>query len=105
MHTRRDNAFLAYIPSSCLAFWNDSALWNPTFLEGGLAFDWQFAQQRYFKSLRSMQSGRRWVSALIHKLWTVDWDQWEHRNSVLHERDSTKQHTLITQDTDRLISR
>jgi hypothetical protein len=31
--------------------------------------------------------------------------QWEHRNSILHNRDSTKQHTLITKDTDRLISR
>jgi hypothetical protein len=49
------------------------------FLEGGLAVDWQFAQQRYFKPLRSMKSGRRWVSALIRKLWTVAWDQWEHR--------------------------
>jgi hypothetical protein len=74
-------------------------------LEGGLAFDWQFAQQRYFKSLRSKKSKRRWVLALIRKLWTVAWDQWEHRNSFLHERNSTKQHTLLTQDTDRLISR
>jgi hypothetical protein len=49
--------------------------------------------------------GLRWVSALIRKLWTVAWDQWEHRNSILHERDSTKQHTLITQDTDRCNSR
>jgi hypothetical protein len=35
----------------------------------------------------------------------VAWDQWEHRNSVLHDHDSTKQHTILTQDTDRLISR
>jgi hypothetical protein len=84
----------------------DALGWQ-TFLEGGLAFDWQFAQQRYFKSLRSMKSGRRWVSASIRKSWTVAWDQWEHRNSIVHERDSTKQHKLITQDTDtdRLISR
>jgi hypothetical protein len=52
-----------------------------------------------------MKSGRRWVSALSRKLWTVAWDQWEHRNSILHERDSTKQHKPITQDTHRLISR
>jgi hypothetical protein len=64
-------------------------------LEGGLAFDWQFAQQIYFKSLRSKKSGLRWVSALIRKLWTVVCDQWEHRNSILHERDPTKQHVLI----------
>jgi hypothetical protein len=51
------------------------------FLEGGLANDWQFAQQTYFKSLRSKtKSGRRWVSTLISKLWTVvAWDQWEQK--------------------------
>jgi hypothetical protein len=44
---------------------------------------------------------------LIRKLWTVAWDQWEHRNSIsiLHDHDSTKLHKIITQDTDRLISR
>jgi hypothetical protein len=82
----------------------DALGWQPL-LQGGLAFEWQFAQQSYFKSLRSKKSGRRWVSALVRKLWTVAWDQWEHRNSILHERDSTKHHTLITQDTDRIISR
>jgi hypothetical protein len=81
----------------------DALGWQ-TFLEGGLSFDWQFAQQHYFKSLRSMKSGRWWVYALIRKLWTVAWDQWQHRYSTLHERDSTKPHPLIKQDTDRLIS-
>jgi hypothetical protein len=66
-------------------------------LGGGLAFDWQFAQQSYFKSLHCKKAERRWVSALIRK-------PWGHRNGVLHERDSTKQHILITYDTDRRIS-
>jgi hypothetical protein len=35
----------------------------------------------------------------------VAWDQWNHRNSILHGLDSTKQHKLITQDTDRRIIR
>jgi hypothetical protein len=54
-----------------------------------------------------MKSGRRWVFALIRKLWTVAWDQWQHRNSILHERDSTQQYKLLTltHDTDQLISR
>jgi hypothetical protein len=82
----------------------DALGWQP-FLEGGIANDWQFAQQTYFKSLRSKKSGRRWVSALIRKLRTVAWDQWEHRNSILHDHDSTKHRKIITQDTDRLISR
>jgi hypothetical protein len=82
----------------------DALGWQ-SFLEGGLAFDWQFAQQHYFKSLKSMKSGRRWVSALIRKLWTVAWDQWQHRNGILHDRDSTQQHKLLSHDTDRLISR
>jgi hypothetical protein len=33
------------------------------------------------------------------------WDQRQHRNSILHERESTQQHKLLTHDTDRLISR
>jgi hypothetical protein len=51
----------------------DALGWQP-FLEGNLANDWQFAQQTYFKSLLSKKSRRRWVSALIRKLWTVAWD-------------------------------
>jgi hypothetical protein len=64
----------------------DALGWQ-TFLEGGLALYWQFAQQTYFKSIGSKKPGR-WVSALLRKLWTVAWDQWEHRNSILHEQDS-----------------
>jgi hypothetical protein len=36
---------------------------------------------------------------------TTAWDHWDHRNSILHEQDFTKQHKLIMQDSDRLISR
>ncbi len=31
--------------------------------------------------------GWRWAEALIKKLWEVSWDQWEHRNVVLHEEE------------------
>jgi hypothetical protein len=27
----------------------------------------------------------QWAYALIHKTWEVAWDQWEHRNRILHD--------------------
>jgi hypothetical protein len=69
------------------------------------SFRLAFAQESYFKSVAPLyEIGKTLGLGLIRKLWTVAWDQWEHRNSILHERDSTKQHTLITQETDRLIT-
>jgi hypothetical protein len=34
-------------------------------------------------------TGKRWVIALIRKLWLVAWDLWEHRNGILHAQTST----------------
>jgi hypothetical protein len=28
------------------------------------------------------------TSALIRKTWTVAWDQWEHRNGILHDKEN-----------------
>ena len=59
-----------------------------SFLEGWVSTGWQLIQQRHYQWLESKRSGRRWVIALIKKLWQVAWDQWEHRNATLHKQTS-----------------
>ena len=54
------------------------------FLEGALVLGWQDVQAIYYESIKSRRTSLRWISALIRKLWEVAWDQWEHRNGILH---------------------
>jgi hypothetical protein len=55
------------------------------FLEGAVARSWRDQQLVYYGIVGSKLSIKRWVTALIHKLWDVAWDQWEHRNAILHK--------------------
>jgi len=41
-------------------------------------------QQEYFASLKMMNTGERWLSALITKLQQTAWDMWDNRNDVKH---------------------
>jgi len=61
--------------------------WN-RFFEGWLSPQWELVQQRHYARTKSNKSGRRWVIALIQKLWDVAWDLWEHQNEVLHEKEN-----------------
>ena len=54
------------------------------FLFGFTAIEWQQSQQQYYQRLGSKRTGKRWVSALIRKLWDIAWDLWDHRNKQLH---------------------
>ena len=51
---------------------------------GCLSLEWARVQDTYFKWLGLRRTGKRWVEALITKLWDVCWDQWESRNEALH---------------------
>jgi hypothetical protein len=57
------------------------------FFEGFFILDWKLAMHLHFKRARSKKSSKRWVAALIRKLWQVAWDLWEHRNGYLHDRE------------------
>ena len=48
-------------------------------------------ENRYYKSVKSRRTGRRWTVELIKKLQDIAWDMWDHRNSVLHN-DPTRHH-------------
>lgn len=61
--------------------------WNQ-FFEGWLSRLWVVEQQHFYTATRSQRMGKRWVSALIQKLWDTAWDLWEHRNGVLHKKEN-----------------
>jgi hypothetical protein len=54
------------------------------FLEGGLLKAWAAKQQEYYDWLSRRNTGKRWTTTLIKKLWEISWDMWEHRNGELH---------------------
>ena len=58
-------------------------------LEGCLVPEWTCVQQSYYVWKASIKTGRWWITSLITKLWDVAWDQWDHRNSVLHDSETT----------------
>ena len=51
---------------------------------GHWSWRWADVQQAYYQFLGKRQSGRRWLSLLIQQVWNTAWDQWEHRNAILH---------------------
>ena len=50
-----------------------------------MSIKWVRIQQQYLQLKGSINYGKRWDVALIKKLWDVAWDQWDDRNSTLHE--------------------
>jgi hypothetical protein len=59
------------------------------FFEGMILKDWQQVMNRQLTRVRSRKSSKRWVVALIRKMWQVAWDLWEHRNGYLHDREES----------------
>jgi hypothetical protein len=55
-------------------------------LEGCPALGWEEIQQGYLEWMGSRRTGRRWLVALITKLWEVAWTMWDHRNIVIHDK-------------------
>jgi hypothetical protein len=56
------------------------------FFEGRLHYQWRRQMEEYYTTIRERKTGKRWVSALIRKLWEIAWDLWEHRNGILHDK-------------------
>jgi hypothetical protein len=61
------------------------------FMFGNISVLWQEIQEQYFRE-KKQDSGLRWKSAFIQNIWQVAWDQWEHRNAILHNSEN-----LVTQ--------
>ena len=60
----------------------DSIGWR-AFLEGTVLTAWAEKQQEYLVWLKRRNTGKRWVTTLIKKLWEISWDLWEQRNGEL----------------------
>ena len=58
-----------------------------SFLQGKLSLEWADQQTQYYRLLGLRRTGKRWVVALIRKLWEVSWTMWDHRNKILHQDD------------------
>lgn len=72
----------------------DSIGWNYV-IEGWISVEWRLRQSQYFKANNKRNSVRRWVSALIIKIWEIAWDLWEHRNGIEHEHHHEEQHAQL----------
>jgi hypothetical protein len=57
----------------------DKMGWRAAF-EGRWHLDWAAVQQKYFEYIGSQRTGKRWLVAVIKKLWDVAWDLWIDRN-------------------------
>ena len=62
----------------------DGIGWDAAFT-GCWSTGWAQAQAQHYRTIGSKQSGKRWLAALIKKLWQVAWDLWEHRNGILQQ--------------------
>ncbi len=53
------------------------------FMEGGILHEWAAKQQEYYDWLQCRNTGKRWLTNLIKKLWEISWNMWEQRNGEL----------------------
>jgi hypothetical protein len=58
------------------------------FLEGAILQHWAAKQQEYYTWLQRRNTGRRWITTLIKKVWEISWDMWEQRNGELTNPES-----------------
>jgi hypothetical protein len=66
---------------------------------GNISVLWQEIQAQYCREIGKQNPGPRWTNALIPKIWQVAWDQWEHRNGILHNSEN-----LISQAESEMIA-
>jgi hypothetical protein len=57
--------------------------WDKLML-GMISRHWAASQDSYYKFIGKRNTGKKWATALIKKLWSVSWDMWDNRNQVLH---------------------
>ena len=65
---------------------HQSALGWHAFVRGFVSTKWAKSQDCHYKHLGSKRTGKRWVAALIKKMWQVSWDMWRFCNGVTHSQ-------------------
>jgi ribonuclease HI len=65
------------------------------FLEGSLSNNWASTQQHHYISINKLNSGQRWLTELIKKLWKIAWDIWTYRNGIAAEANNRQLTTSL----------
>jgi hypothetical protein len=61
----------------------DAVGWR-AFLEGVVLHAWAAKQQEYYNWIKHRNTGKRWITNLIKKLWEISWNMWEQRNGEVN---------------------
>jgi hypothetical protein len=60
------------------------------FFEGCIAVGWTGIQEAHFLWLGLRNTGKRWATSLVVKLWEVTWDMWDHRNQIKYNLETAQ---------------
>jgi hypothetical protein len=82
----RDTVFNSRTTAGKAGAAQSEAGWRHMF-EGRPHKIWKEIQTTHYVNAGIRQSSRRWVTALITKMLEIAWDLWEHRNSILHDKE------------------
>ena len=68
-------------------------------LEGRMVVGWASRQDDFFRSREysHTRTGLRWLTSLLLQLMNIAWDQWEHRNGILHHATLGARHQELLQ--------
>ena len=77
------------LPHLTTAVNNQNQIGWSAFLKGFTANEWEYAQHNYLQFKASRMSGKRWIAALIRKLWETIWALWRYRNGLVHMETNT----------------
>jgi hypothetical protein len=65
----------------------DAVGWQ-AFLEGGVLHACPAKQQEYYNWIKGRNTGKRWITILIKKLWEISWNMWEQHNGEVNNPES-----------------
>ena len=82
---------LPFLTEACVI---QSQIGWKAFIHGFTAVQWAKAQELYLQYKSRKTSGRRWISALIRKLWETIWAIWRYRNGLVHEQTNAPLKTI-----------
>ena len=68
-------------------------------LEGRAVVGWASMQDAYFRTreLAISRTGLRWLMSVLRQMMDIAWDQWEHRNGILHNITTGARHQELIQ--------
>jgi hypothetical protein len=65
-------------------------------IEGFLHYGWIDSQQRYYDSIGSRRTGKKWLERLLLELWDLTMLLWINRNDTKHQQDNQQTSREIT---------